>query len=307
MGNDAESADGVLLLDKPSGPTSHDMVDALRRRLGLKKAGHAGTLDPMASGLLVIMVGRGTKLAPFLPGDPKVYEGSMLLGLTTDTLDIEGKVTADNGYRGGEKEVRAALASLVGESEQAPPMYSAVKYRGKALYRYARGGEEVPRKPRKVRVYNAAITAFREMGERAEADFVIACSPGAYVRAFAESVGQALGCGATLSRLRRASSGPFRVEDALELEELVSRWRQGRPPLISPREAVAGMKHAVVREGRVEAARNGAALTAEMLEEGGEGLREGEPLAVLDPEGALIGFHAVASVLPFATRTLRII
>jgi tRNA pseudouridine55 synthase len=299
-----EAVDGLLLLDKPSGPTSHDLVASVRRLSGSPKAGHTGTLDPMASGLLIILVGKATKLAPFVPGDPKVYEGCILLGLSTDSMDIEGEVIAEGTYDGGPERAQAALASLVGVVEQVPPMFSAVKYRGKPLYRYARMGEEVPRQSRTVRVYRSEMRAFRVRGTRAEMDFLIECSPGTYVRDLAARVGDGLGCGGTLSRLRRMGSGPFGVEDAMSVEEMRERAVKGRDYLLPLERAVEGCKRVDVAESGLIAVRNGSPLGGSMLRRVDAEVMEGDAVAVF-AGGELIGMHRVSQVSPFISHALR--
>ncbi|WP_287155123.1 tRNA pseudouridine(55) synthase TruB [Candidatus Solincola tengchongensis] len=295
------SVDGLVLLDKPPGPTSHDLVQEVKKRLGAGKAGHAGTLDPQASGLMVVLTGRATRLAPFVPGDPKVYEGTVILGLETETLDLEGKVTSRSAFRGSEEEVRRAVRSLVGSFDQEPPRFSAVKHRGKPLYYYARRGEEVPRKPRRVEVYESELLAFRP-GE-GEVDFRVSCSPGTYVRELAQRLGKSLGCGGTLARLRRLASGPFRIEEALTLEELSLRVERGEPGLLSPLEALRGLGVAELRQDGIRAARHGAPLMPEMLEEWKE-WTEGEFLAVTW-KGELVGVYEVEGK-PMRLRPMRL-
>ncbi len=287
----------MILLDKPPGPTSHDMVDEIRRISGAYRVGHGGTLDPSASGLLVILVGSSTRLLPFLPSDPKVYEGTVVLGLSTDTLDLMGRVVSRAPFRGGVEEVREALESLVGELEQVPPMYSAAKHRGKPLYVYARRGQEVPRKARKIRVYRAEMTAFRRRREEAEVDFRIWCSPGTYVRELAQRLGEKLGCGGALSRLRRISSGPFRVEEAVTPEELRHRWKGGESPLLPPLEALRGLPIVEVREEWARMARNGAPLAPHMLI---SEWRIGSPgdLVAVTQGGNLVGVFEVTGETP---------
>jgi len=299
--------EGLLLLDKPTGPTSHDIIVKVRRLLGVKKVGHTGTLDPIASGLLVILLGRATKLAPFLPQDPKIYEGSLILGVTTDSMDIEGKVTGESPYRDGQTEARAALVSLQGELEQLPPMFSAVKYKGVPLYRYARRGEDVPRKTRKVDVYEVDMTAFRQEGSKAEADFIISCSPGTYVRSLVAQVGDILGCGASLSSLRRLASGPFQLKDALTMEELASGTEKGVLPLIGMVEAVNDLNKVTVQEEWEKTANNGAPLEEGMIERLGQTVQKGETVAVISPKGVLVGFHTVMRSRPFYSKPRRIV
>lgn len=301
---DKEVTGGLLLIDKPRGPTSHDIVAGARRLLGAVKAGHTGTLDPMASGLLVVLVAKATKLAPYVHGDPKVYEGSILLGVTTDTMDVEGEVTCDKAYGGGPDEAREAIASLVGEVEQVPPMYSAVKHGGKPLYHYARSGEVVPRKSRRVRIYRAELTGFRDKGARSEADFVIACSPGTYVRELAARVGDMLACGGTLSALRRTAAGFFRVEDADSLEAVEEKMARGEECLLPLQAALLGYKRVEVTAAASDAAGNGSPLRADMLRGADAGIATGEIVAVFGG-GDFLGMHRVTSLSPFASRAAR--
>jgi tRNA pseudouridine55 synthase len=295
---------GFLLIDKQCGPTSHDVVASVKGILGIDKAGHTGTLDPLASGILVVLTGRATKLASYIQGDPKIYEGCILLGLTTDSMDVEGKVTSHNGYKDGPEAVEEALASLVGELEQLPPMYSAVKYRGKPLYRYARMGEHVPRKSRHVQVYSAEMKGFRRSGACAEVDFLVACSPGTYVRELAARIGDMLACGGTISRLRRLASGPFNVADALSLEELKERLLKGYEFPLSLDAALQGYKRVKATEKGIKVVRNGMPIGPDILQEADEGITDGDVVAVFGA-GELIGMHLVSSVKPYKSRALR--
>ncbi len=295
---------GLLLLDKPSGPTSHDMVAALRRVLGTRKVGHTGTLDPLATGLLLVLVGAATRLAPYVREDPKRYRGSLILGLTTDSMDVLGEVTGEGEYRGGPQPVRAALEALLGEREQVPPMFSAVKYRGRPLYRYARRGEEVPRKSRRIRIYEAEMTAFRELGGRAEVDFLVSCSPGTYVRELAASVGETLSCGGTLASLRRTACGPFRVEEALALGELEDVAARGESCLLPPQSALAGYRAVAVSDAARGRASNGSPLDAGMLSAADAAIAEGEVVAVFHGD-TLLGMHRVCSASPYLSRAVR--
>jgi tRNA pseudouridine55 synthase len=204
------AAEGLLLVDKPSGMTSHDAVDVVRRSLGTRKVGHAGTLDPMATGLLVLGVGRATRLLRYLGELPKTYAATGRLGEETDTLDAEGEIVRTAPVDVSLAEVERACASLVGESMQTPPAYSAVKVGGRKLYEAARKGEVLKAPARPIRVDAFDVTAFdgRDLEAR------ITCSGGTYVRVLVADVGRTLGCGAHLVRLRRTAIGSFRVEDA---------------------------------------------------------------------------------------------
>ena len=210
--------DGALLVDKPIGPTSHDVVDRIRRHFGIKKVGHAGTLDPNASGLLIILLGRGTKLSEKLMADDKVYAGTIKFGEVTDTYDVDGKVLESKPVPPLTLEQLNQLAdTFVGDQLQTPPMVSAVKVEGVPLYKLARKGLEVERKPRLIHIYSFAFSRYEEP----LAEFRMACTKGTYVRSIAHELGQKVGCGAHLKSLRRAVSGRFDVSDAVSLPEIL--------------------------------------------------------------------------------------
>jgi tRNA pseudouridine55 synthase len=205
------ASEGLLLIDKPKGVTSHDVVDAVRRVLGTRKVGHAGTLDPMATGLLVVGVGRATRLLRFLGELAKTYEGAATLGIETSTLDAEGEVVTTKEVTLTRADLERAMGELVGESMQKPPSYSAVKIGGRKLYDAARKGEELEAPPRPIRVDSFDLVSF----ERPSFGFRVTCSGGAYVRVLVADVGTSLGCGAHLTALRRTAIGPFAVEAAV--------------------------------------------------------------------------------------------
>jgi tRNA pseudouridine55 synthase len=207
--------DGALLVDKPAGPTSHDVVGALRHRFDIKKVGHAGTLDPNATGLLIILLGRGTKLSEKLMSSDKVYEGTIKFGEETDSYDADGELVASLPVMPMTlEELNEAADSFVGDIMQEPPMVSAVKQGGVPLYKLARKGIEVERKSRLIHVYTYRFTKYEEpIGW-----FKVACTKGTYVRSLAHDLGQKLGCGAHLETLRRTTSGRFDVSDAVEFE-----------------------------------------------------------------------------------------
>ena len=211
--------DGAILIDKPAGPTSHDVVDAIRRQFGIKKVGHCGSLDPNATGLLIIVLGRGTKLSERLMSDDKVYEGTMKFGETTDSYDADGELVASLPVPPLTLEdLNAAAAEFIGDQMQIPPMVSAVKKQGVPLYKLARKGIEVQREPRLIHVYNFRFSAYEEPAGR----FRLACTKGTYVRSIAHDLGQKLGCGAHLATLRRVTSGKFDVADAIRFEEVLN-------------------------------------------------------------------------------------
>jgi tRNA pseudouridine55 synthase len=209
--------DGVLLVDKAAGMTSHDVVAIVRRRLQMKKVGHCGTLDPIATGLLLLTLGRGTKIQDLLMSEDKEYSGTMILGASTDTQDSAGTVTEERPVPPlDEATIRAAFEKFAGDFYQMPPMVSAIKQGGVPLYKLARQGKTVEREPRLVHVYRYSIDRLA----LPEIDFTVLCSKGFYVRTYAHDIGETLGCGAHLKNLRRTKSGRFSVEGAITVDEL---------------------------------------------------------------------------------------
>jgi tRNA pseudouridine55 synthase len=216
---DFSALDGALLIDKPAGPTSHDVVDAIRRKFGIKKVGHCGTLDPNATGLLIIVLGRGTKLSERLMGDDKVYEGTMKFGESTDSYDADGELVASLPVMPMTlDQLNEEAATFIGDQMQVPPMVSAIKKGGVPLYKLARKGVEVEREPRLIHIYNFRFTEYNEpLGA-----FKLACTKGTYVRSVAHDLGHKLGCGAHLATLRRSVSGKFDVADAKTLDAVLN-------------------------------------------------------------------------------------
>ena len=209
---------GVLLVDKPTGPTSHDIVHKIRKTFKIEKVGHGGTLDPNATGLLIILLGKGTKFSDAIMGGDKSYAGVMRLGRITSSQDCDGETLEErpSGHITREQVV-AEMAKLEGDSYQTPPMVSAIKVEGVPLYKLARKGQEVERKPRFVHVYRYELIGW----DSPLATFSVDCTKGTYVRTLAHDVGQALGCGACLDSLRRTKSGSFNVSDALAFDEVL--------------------------------------------------------------------------------------
>jgi tRNA pseudouridine55 synthase len=258
---------GILLIDKPSGMTSHDVVDGVRRRLGIRRVGHAGTLDPMATGILVVAVGPATRFLQYLPLEPKTYEGEAVLGVETDTQDAEGKIVAECPIAPDWRVRRAAaMASMVGEIDQIPPSYSAVKRGGKPLYAYARAGESVEVEARRVYVHQ-----FEATGDGERFGFRVVCSGGTYVRTLVHDLGRAIGCGAHLGSLRRTAVGRFCVADAVPIDavgpEALISLAEALPPM--PILTLGEAQTADVREGRAIEAYAPARLVA-LAEPGGE-------------------------------------
>ncbi|MEP7059839.1 MAG: tRNA pseudouridine(55) synthase TruB [Actinomycetota bacterium] len=269
----AVAPEGLLLIDKPAGITSHDAVAHVRRAIGTKKVGHAGTLDPMATGLLIIGVGRATRLLRFLGELPKTYEGSFLLGVETDTLDAEGTRTRRSSADGVTLEaVTDAALAKVGDSQQVPPAYSAVKVGGQKLYDAARRGQDLRADPRPIRVDRFDVSPGD--GGLPQVDFVIVCSGGTYVRVLAADVGTALGCGAHLTRLRRTAIGPLEVTRATSPED------PGTP--LPVESAVAHLPRVALDREETVAAGNGRILGPAGIE---------GPYGVYDPDGRLVGIY----------------
>jgi tRNA pseudouridine55 synthase len=265
----AAGPDGLLLVDKPSGMTSHDVVDVERRHLGTRKIGHAGTLDPMATGLLVLGVGRATRLLRYLGDLPKTYEGTGRLGVETDTLDADGVVVRSSPVEVMRDELDRACSALLGGSMQSPPAYSAVKIAGRRLMDAARRGERLEAPARPIRVDRFEVTGF----ETPSFGFEVTCSGGTYVRVLVADVGAALGCGAHLTRLRRTAIGPFAVADA-------------RPPgeaeALPLETAVRHLPRVQLTKDEARAAEHGNIL-------GPTGIPG--PHAVFAPDGRLIGVY----------------
>jgi len=212
--------DGALLIDKPAGPTSHDVVDAIRRRFGIRKVGHCGTLDPAATGLLIIVLGQATKLSEKMMSDDKVYEGAAKFGEATDSYDADGKIVSTAPVPPLTlDQLNAAAATFVGDLMQTPPMVSAVKKDGVPLYKLARKGIEVAREPRLVHIYHFRFLSY----ESPVGQFRISCTKGTYVRSLAHELGQKIGCDAHLAALRRTVSGKFDVAAATKLDEVL-QW-----------------------------------------------------------------------------------
>jgi tRNA pseudouridine55 synthase len=214
---------GVLVIDKAPDMTSHDVVAIARRALNTKKIGHCGTLDPMATGLLMLVVGRATKIQDLLMSEDKEYVGTLTLGSTTTTQDRQGEILETKPVPAfSAEEIDAAFASFTGEFEQIPPMVSAIKKEGVPLYKLARKGQTVEREPRPVRVTGYQVSRI----ELPEIDFTVNCSKGFYVRTYANDIGEKLGCGAHLSALRRTRSGKFTLERAVSVADLKTAPRE---------------------------------------------------------------------------------
>jgi tRNA pseudouridine55 synthase len=274
-------AEGVLLVDKPVGPTSHDVVGRVRRALGTRRVGHAGTLDPLASGLLVVLVGRYTKLSSHLTGADKAYEALVRFGARTTTDDAEGDVVESADPSGlDEAAVRAAVAARVGEQDQVPPAYSAVQIDGERLYARARRGEEVEAPPRRVTVRSAELTSWTPPTAHIEVE----CSKGTYIRSLARDLGVDVGVPAHLAGLRRTRSGAYDLTDAVKLEDIATERL-----LIGP-EAVRGIARVDVDDEAAERLKQGQAVPTahELRGEIALAVHDGQLLALVHQDkGAL--------------------
>lgn len=247
---------GIINLNKPPGKTSFQMVSLVRRLTGERKVGHAGTLDPEATGVLPICLGQGTRVVEFLNSTRKVYQAEIELGVATSTYDATGRIIQRGDISSLQRgQIEEALAQFQGEIEQLPPAYSAVKHRGQPLYKFARAGLEVPRKPRKVQIYHLKILRW----EGAELELRVECGKGAYIRSLAHDLGRVLGCGAHLKRLVRLQSGPFKLEEAVLPEELEEAFRKGywQTYLYPPDVALSHLDAVIVAELDKKAILNG--------------------------------------------------
>jgi tRNA pseudouridine55 synthase len=273
--------DGVLVVDKPSGPTSHDVVDHVRRSLGERRAGHTGTLDPFATGVLPICIGKATRLARFLAAGEKTYRATVRLGFATTTDDLTGEpLSAPRAVTVDAARLAAAVAGLVGERLQVPPTYSAKRSGGERLYDLARRGVVVDRPPVPVVVF--AFDVLSASGDEVEIE--VRCAPGTYVRALARDLGEALGTGGHLVRLRRVSSGAFHERAAVSWEDVPGR---GRASVIPMAALLPELPAVTVTEEGQQALRHGRDLAGALLA-GGFPASPGARLRVLDASGALL-------------------
>ena len=259
---------GIILVDKPQDWTSHDVVAKLRGVLHERRIGHSGTLDPLATGLLVAFVGRATRAVEFAEADSKEYLAGLRLGVSTDTQDITGNIVAESAALPDEAALREALGRFIGDIEQIPPMYSAIKIGGKKLYELARRGESVERAPRKITV--SAIDIAGRDGD----DYIlnISCSKGTYVRTLCSDIGEALGCGACMSSLRRTRAGVFSVDDAHSLADIETAVREGRlSDIILPVDTLfASFPKLTVSQSAAKRLKNGNIIKISISAEDGE-------------------------------------
>ncbi len=294
---------GLLVIDKPGGPTSHDVVQSVRLALGVKRVGHAGTLDPSATGVLLVAVGRATRLAAFLQNLPKVYRGRVQFGVTTNTQDADGETVEERPCGFSLQQLEETLEAFRGPILQTPPMVSALKVGGEALYKAARRGEEVERKPRQIRVYELELENVDL--NKWQATIRVACSSGTYIRTLAADIGDRLGCGAHIASLRRLSVGSFTEEQAVSLDALSGDHSSH---LLTPVEAMRDFPKVVVDSEGMSAVSHGMSLEMGNETRPGEisvsaiqrskdrppheaGMTAGIPVAVVGPEGNLLAVY----------------
>ncbi len=276
--------DGVLLLDKPVGPSSNAVLQHIKRLLGATRAGHTGTLDPLASGLLVIGLGEATKFCGELLDADKVYEASLKLGERTATGDAEGRVLERREVKVAREQVLEALERFRGPIEQLPPMHAAIKHQGRPLYSYARSGEAVPRTPRRITIHRLDLEEFG--GERIT--LRVECSKGTYIRVLAEDIGAALGCGAHLAALKRTGVGSFRLDGAIGMQALEVLPSAERARRLLPSEALLGRRPRLALDAQPAAKfRQGQAVSVS----GGNG-----SVAVFGEEGQFLGTGEIDAV-----------
>ncbi len=286
------AVDGVLVLDKPGGMTSNACLQRAKRAFGAAKAGHTGSLDPLATGVLPLCFGEATKLSRFLLDADKEYDSTFVLGVTTSTADAQGEVLERSSAAGvSRQQIEQLLSGFRGEIEQTPPMYSALKHQGRPLYQLARAGVEVERKVRRVTIHSFELIDY-SAAEQGQLKVRVRCSKGTYIRSLAQDIGAALGCGGHVSELRRTRSGPFTLQHSVDLESLEQLAAQQdclpmRNLLLPVDSAIKGMPTVVLPELSSHYLRQGQAVLAanmptagwvRIVEDGGEFLGVGEIL-----------------------------
>jgi len=282
---------GILNIFKPKGISSYQTVKEVRNILNIPKAGHAGTLDPSASGVLLLCIGQATKIVEFLVGMKKHYQGEMILGISTDTQDSEGKIIQKREVKTDidEKRIKDIFQKYEGIISQMPPMFSAAHYKGERLYRLARKGIEVKRKLKKVKIYQLNLINFYQK-ENPIVKFEVICSKGTYIRTLCNDMGDELGCGAHLSNLVRKKVGNFSIEDSLNLEELKKEKALGKRYLISIDSALEEFNKITLKSEATKTVLNGGVISSEQIVEIPEGLKTGKNkfVKIFDSKGNLL-------------------
>lgn len=284
--------DGILNIYKEKGFTSHDAVAVVRKTLHMKKVGHTGTLDPDAEGVLPICVGRATKLADLIMDGQKQYRAVLRLGITTTTEDASGEIIEEKPVVFDEEKIKRAVAGFVGEQEQIPPMYSAVKVNGKKLYELAREGKEIARKARKITIFDVQIRAFLPP-DRVEID--VTCSKGTYIRTLCTDIGRVLGCGGHMESLLRTQTGAFTLENAIRLGELQALAEAGQveTALMKMEQALAAFPRITVAQSATGLLYNGGKIRSRFYHSEQDVLESDMLVTVFDYEQQLVGLHRV--------------
>lgn len=279
---------GIIVINKPMGKTSHDMVYFVRRLTGIKKVGHTGTLDPGATGVLPVCIGNATKVCDMLTNSDKTYKVSFVLGMTTDTLDADGEILTEQPVFCGEEDIKKAAAEFLGEISQIPPMYSAVKVNGRKLYELAREGAQIERKKRRVTIKRIEITDI-DM-ENFIVDMEVDCSKGTYIRTLCDDIGMKLGCGAYVNKLERRKSGIFTIENSYTPEELLKMKETGRLSecIIPPDNLFLEYPKIVVEDWQAEKIKNGVRLKY-------SGLKEESRCRIYDDKGEFLAVSVFRS------------
>lgn len=299
--------DGVLIVDKPSGKTSHDVVQEIRRIFKTRRVGHAGTLDPDATGVLVVLVGEATKISSILLSETKKYRGEMVLGIETDTLDSSGRITAQREVGDiSRSDLERIFQEFLGTISQLPPQISAVKVGGKPLYKSARQGKSVKAPKRNVKIFNLKLLDFTK-NKNPVASFEVECSKGTYIRSLVSDMGKRLACGAHLRGLVRISSGNFTLSDAHTMGEIqrmaeAGRWEKMLIPITS---ALDSLPYIKIKSDAAQKVINGASVTLNMVEFESKPIVQGELIKILNTDGRLLGIHK-GMVRPGLTVPVRI-
>lgn len=288
-----ENISGVINIYKEKGYTSHDVVNIVRKKLNKIKTGHTGTLDPDATGVLPICLGKATKLSDYISADIKKYTAVLTLGKTTDTQDLSGEILKERPVLVSEKEIELAVNSFKGEILQIPPMYSAIKINGKRLYQIARKGEEIIRQPRKVCIYDINIKRFTD---NFDIEIDVTCSKGTYIRTLCNDIGEKLGCGGFMKELLRTESGKFKIENAVKLDELYNILENGKlSDILIPMEGILeGLKKAIVLEKANKFLYNGNKISLNYIKDT-SCFYENEKIVIYDEKEILIGIYKVFS------------
>lgn len=283
---------GVLVVDKPRGMTSRKAAAAVGRLACASKSGHAGTLDPLATGVLVVCFGRATLLARFLAGGGKEYLATAILGLETDTYDTDGKVVSRRDASGlAREEIEKILGDFVGSQEQLPPPYSAVKYKGKPMYAYARAGVSVEPRPRRVTIDSIELASLETTGDEAHLAIKVACGPGTYIRSIVHDIGVRTGTGACISELRRVRSGAFTLERSVALERLISGEVNIAEAMITMEEATSGWPTVAVEGEAALAVGQGKPMLGDWIPGVPDGGPDHKDFRVVDASGSLLAIY----------------